>query len=101
MIVLILPAEIRETIRAALTKAGTREVGGVLMAEHVGPNEFEIKDLTVHRRGAFATFVRRIEEALSRLRSFFERVNHDYTRFNYIGEWHSSPELCTGTKFAR
>jgi len=63
------------------------------MAEHVGINEFEIKDLTVHRRGAFASFVRRIEDAVGRLLSFFDHVNHDYTRFNYIGEWHSHPSF--------
>jgi [CysO sulfur-carrier protein]-S-L-cysteine hydrolase len=35
--------------------------------------------------------VRRIEDALGRLTSFFVRTNPDYRRFNYIGEWHSHP----------
>jgi hypothetical protein len=35
--------------------------------------------------------VRRIEDALGRLTSFFIRTNRDYRRFNYIGEWHSHP----------
>jgi hypothetical protein len=91
MIRLILPRPIRETIKAALQKAGKREVGGVLMAEHVSRNEFEIKDLTVHRRGSVFNFIRRIEEAVGRMLLFFERTNHEYTRFNYIGEWHSHP----------
>jgi hypothetical protein len=30
-------------------------------------------------------------EALGRLLAFFEHANHDYERFNYIGEWHSHP----------
>jgi [CysO sulfur-carrier protein]-S-L-cysteine hydrolase len=61
------------------------------MAEHVGMNTFSVKDLTIHRRGTIASFVRRIEEALGFLRAFFHRTNHDYTRLNYIGEWHSHP----------
>ena len=91
MLTLILPPDISEKIAVALRKAGDREVGGVLMAEHTGLNEFEVKDIAIHRRGAIASFVRRIEEAIGRLRAFFESTNHDYTRFNYIGEWHSHP----------
>jgi len=93
MLVLILPAEIRKTIKAALLRAGSHEIGGVLMAEHIGPDQFEIRELTVHRSGAFATFVRRIEEALGKMRAFFERTQREYTRFNYIGEWHSHPSF--------
>ena len=93
MITLILPPPIQDKIRTALLKAGRHEIGGVLMAEHVGPNEFEVKDLTVHRCGSVFNFVRAIEEALSRLRTFFDRAQHDYTRFNYIGEWHSHPSF--------
>lgn len=93
MITLILPRPLQDTIRAALLKAGRREIGGILMAEHVGPNEFEVKDLTVHRRGTVFSFVRVLEDALSRLRAFFEHAEHDYTRFNYIGEWHSHPSF--------
>ena len=91
MLTLILQSNVTQTLEAALEKAGRREVGGVLMAEHVGVNEFTITDLTVHKRGALASFVRRIEEALSSLVSFFARTHHDYARFNYIGEWHSHP----------
>ena len=93
MLTLSVPPELTKTITVALQKAGQREIGGVLMAEHIGHNEFRVKDLTVHRRGAFASFVRRIEEALGRLRLFFERAEHNYRRFNYIGEWHSHPSF--------
>jgi hypothetical protein len=93
MIVLILPLQLRQTIKAALRKAGTREVGGVLMAEHLGPNRFLVKEITVHRHGAFASFVRLVEEAVGRLKSFFEQSRHEYTTYNYIGEWHSHPSF--------
>ena len=91
MLTLVLPVEIQETLLAALRRAGDREVGGVLMAAHVGHNRFDVVEITVHRRGAVASFVRRIEDAIGRLRAFFSRTGNDYTKFNYIGEWHSHP----------
>ena len=63
------------------------------MGEHIGPNLFVVREMTVHRRGAFASFVRRIEDAIGRLRAFFQQTGHDYTRFNYLGEWHSHPSF--------
>lgn len=78
---------------AALQKAGQREVGGILMGEHIGPNLFIVRDITVHSRGAFASFIRRIEEAIGGLRAFFRETGYDYVRFNYIGEWHSHPSF--------
>ena len=93
MLTLILPREQQKLLLAALRKAGEREVGGILMGEHVGPNLFIVRKMTVHRRGAFASFVRRIEDAIGSLRAFFRETGHDYARFNYIGEWHSHPSF--------
>lgn len=93
MLTLILPPEQHELLLAALRKAGRREVGGILMGEHAGPNLFIVREMTVHRRGAFASFVRRVEDAIGRLRAFFQQTGHDYTRFNYLGEWHSHPSF--------
>lgn len=93
MLTLILPSEQHELLLDALQKAGRREVGGILMGEHAGPNLFVVQEMTVHRRGAFASFVRRIEDAIGRLRAFFQETDHDYARFNYIGEWHSHPSF--------
>ena len=91
MLTLMLQPSVTRAMVVALEMAGQREVGGVLMAEHVDVNEFMISELTVHKRGALASFVRRIEDALGHLTSFFIRTNRDYRRFNYIGEWHSHP----------
>jgi hypothetical protein len=33
--------------------------------------------------------VRLIEYILQPLEAFFRSTNHDYKRFNYLGEWHS------------
>lgn len=87
-----LPTRIQEKLRLALEKAGRREIGGVLMGEHIGEAEFRLVDLTIQRHGGgIAFFVRMVEEAIVSLRSFFTRTGEKYRRFNYLGEWHSHP----------
>lgn len=87
---LLLPPEIVDRMEAALAEAGRREIGGILMGEHVGPDTFRVKDLTIQRKGGtFATFVRIVRNILGPLQAFFRASGHDYIRFNYLGEWHS------------
>ena len=87
---LVLPSAQVTRITGAVRKAGRREVGGVLMGEHIGPDEFRISDLTIQQHGGtFATFVRLVDSMVAPLRAFFARTGHDYARFNYLGEWHS------------
>lgn len=87
---LLLPHEIAERIVLALTQAGRREIGGVLMGEHLEQDIFRIKDLTIQTKGGtFATFVRVVQAIIAPLQAFFRATKHDYERFNYIGEWHS------------
>jgi integrative and conjugative element protein (TIGR02256 family) len=75
-----------------LRKAGRREIGGLLMGEHVQDDVFRIADLTVqHGGGTAACFIRHPHEHQAELDHFFERTGADYTRFNYLGEWHSHP----------
>lgn len=91
---LILPREIREQIENALHEAGRREIGGILMAEHIGENAFRVRSLTIQRRGgSFATFLRVVEAFVTPLRNFFRQTEYNYTKFNYIGEWHSHPSF--------
>jgi hypothetical protein len=60
------------------------------MVEHIGAGVFRVADVTVQMQGGtFATFVRRVEGFIRRLRAFFKATGEDYVRFNYIGEWHS------------
>ncbi len=87
---LLLPPEIVSQLALALKKAGRREIGGVLMGEHLGPDLFIVKEVTVqYKGGSFAAFLRRASEILGPLRAFFEKTGNDFTRFNYLGEWHS------------
>jgi integrative and conjugative element protein (TIGR02256 family) len=91
---LILPLEIRLQLETALHEAGRREIGGILMAEHTGENSFRVRSLTIQRRGgSFAAFLRVVEAFLGPLRNFFRQTDYNYTRFNYIGEWHSHPSF--------
>jgi len=90
--VLILRPEL-ETLTQALRRSGHREIGGVLMAEHTGQNHFTVREVSVQRRGTLASFVRGLTDALSSIRRFLTDTAHDYTRFNYLGEWHSHPSF--------
>jgi hypothetical protein len=84
------PPEITSQLVEALAQAGRREIGGILMGEHIGVDTFRVKELTIQRKGGtFAAFIRIVAEILAPLRAFFDSTKHDYTRFNYLGEWHS------------
>ncbi len=63
------------------------------MGEHVGHNQFAVRTLTVQGGGTFASFVRGMRAALHAVKEFLQRSNHEYTRFNYLGEWHSHPSF--------
>ena len=87
---LLVPPEITSQLVDALTQAGRREIGGILMGQHVGADTFRVMEVTVQRRGGtFAAFIRIVADILAPLRAFFDATKHDYTRFNYLGEWHS------------
>lgn len=87
---LLVPPEIVQHLVDALGQAGQREIGGILMGEHVGPDTFRVKELTIQRKdGTFAAFIRMVAEILAPLLAFFDTTKHDYTKFNYLGEWHS------------
>jgi [CysO sulfur-carrier protein]-S-L-cysteine hydrolase len=91
---LLLPAPILQRLQRELRKAGRREIGGLLMGEHVQGDVFRLVDLTVQRSGGTAAcFVRRPHEHQAELDAFFERTGADYKRFNYLGEWHSHPSF--------
>ncbi|HEV7487312.1 MAG TPA: Mov34/MPN/PAD-1 family protein [Thermoanaerobaculia bacterium] len=90
--ILRFPEAQRGILIEALTAAGEREIGGVLMGEHLGVDDFRVTSLTIQRRGGtIARFVRAVEEAILALTRFFRETGNDFTRFNYLGEWHSHP----------
>ena len=94
MLQIQIPNPIKEQIVAALSKAGDREIGGVMMGEQIATNVFAISEITIQRKGGgIASFVRAVSSAVSALSQFFKRTNEDFTRFNYLGEWHSHPSF--------
>lgn len=85
-----------ERLSAELWRAGRREIGGVLVGQHVDRNTFRIADLSVQRRGGDRScFVRQPEAHKPFLDDFFSRTGEAFERFNYLGEWHSHPSFST------
>ncbi|MGE0499690.1 MAG: Mov34/MPN/PAD-1 family protein [Rhizobiaceae bacterium] len=79
---------------AALGRVGTKEIGGQLFGEQLAPSDFRVTELTVQSRpGTFARFVVDLLQAAKDAVRFFDRTEHRYTRYNYIGEWHSHPSF--------
>jgi integrative and conjugative element protein (TIGR02256 family) len=90
--VVLVPSEIVSRLRAELRVAGRVEVGGLLMGEHLKSDKFKIADITAQQHGGTRTgLVRDPKEHAALLSAFFDRTGRDYTRFNYVGEWHSHP----------
>lgn len=92
MLTVQLPPDLAERIVSALRRAGSREIGGVLLGEHLGPSLFRIADMSIQRSGGTrACFVRKPQLHAAYVRRFFKRTRKAYKRFNYLGEWHSHP----------
>lgn len=91
MLRITVSVDVQATLRRALVKSGSRECGGVLMGEHVGVNHFAVRAVTVQKPEAIASFVRRLTGVLKAIKDYYSRNGHNYTRFNYMGEWHTHP----------
>jgi [CysO sulfur-carrier protein]-S-L-cysteine hydrolase len=86
--------EVEPRLRKALAKAGRREIGGMLMGEQVATDHFRIVDFSVDAfSGSRMHFRRDPDVHRKTLDEFFDRTDHDYQRFNYLGEWHSHPSF--------
>ncbi len=92
MIKILLPSKIINRLHDSLKIAGDKEIGGILMGEHVAENTFRVVEITIqHQTGTFTSFIRVLKGLASTLQSFFRRTNFEYKRYNYLGEWHSHP----------
>lgn len=89
-----LPHKQESRIRDAIKEAGRQEIGGVLMGEQLDEGHFRIVEVTVQRSGGSTSgFVRDPKQHAADINAFFERTDFDFTRFNYLGEWHSHPSF--------
>jgi [CysO sulfur-carrier protein]-S-L-cysteine hydrolase len=81
-------------LQRELRRAGSQEIGGLLMGEHLGAELFRVIEISVQRSGGSqACFIRNPRNHQAQLKSFFTRTGEDFTRFNYLGEWHSHPSF--------
>ncbi|MDP2331966.1 MAG: Mov34/MPN/PAD-1 family protein [Reyranella sp.] len=91
---LLLPQSILQRLRLDLKDARRREIGGLLLGEHVEGETFRVVEATVQTSGGSAVhFVRDPAQHQRQLDDFFARTGNDYARFNYMGEWHSHPSF--------
>lgn len=91
---LLLPQPILQHLRLELRSAKRREIGGLLLGEHVEGETFRVVEATVQKSGGSAVhFVRDPAQHQNQLDEFFARTGNDYGRFNYMGEWHSHPSF--------
>lgn len=91
---LVIPAELIERLRRELRHAGSREIGGVLVGEHLHGDVFRLADLSVQRLGGSQShFVRDLQHNKAFLAEFFARTGNNFVMFNYLGEWHSHPSF--------
>lgn len=76
-----------------LALAGSKEIGGILMAEQLNEaGQFRVVDFSVDPHSGKSDYFQRDPSTHGAvLQGFFERNAHDYGRFNYLGEWHSHP----------
>lgn len=89
-----LPPDQMLALHTALQKAGLKEIGGQIFGEQLAPSDFRVKELTFQKRpGTFARFIVDLAQAARDSLRFFEKTGHQYTKFNYIGEWHSHPSF--------
>lgn len=88
------PRDIAKRLKAQLRRAGSKEIGGVLMGEQIQPGLFRLVDFSVDdQTGSRAHFVRDPARHSAALDDFFKKTDSDFERFNYLGEWHSHPSF--------
>jgi len=93
MQILLAPQVIKD-LKRELRRAGRREIGGLLMGEHIADELFRVVDISIQRAGGTdAYFTRCPRDHRAKLERFFAETNNDYSRFNYLGEWHSHPSF--------
>jgi integrative and conjugative element protein (TIGR02256 family) len=91
---LLVARPVIERLERELRRAGRKEIGGLLMGEHLRDELFRLVELSVQRSGGTdACFIRRPGDHKAQLEKFFAETGNDFTRFNYMGEWHSHPSF--------
>lgn len=91
---LILPRPVLKRLHSEMRRAKRREIGGLLLGEHVEGETFRLVDVTVQRTGGSEIhFIRDPSQHQQQLDEFFHRTGANFAKFNYLGEWHSHPSF--------
>jgi hypothetical protein len=91
---IIIPHDMSVALDKALLNAGTNEIGGQIYGQQIKPSNFAATNITFQQKpGTFARFIVDVLQVVRDAATFFNLTKHDYTRFNYIGEWHSHPSF--------
>jgi integrative and conjugative element protein (TIGR02256 family) len=91
---ILLPPQVIKRLKRELRRAGNREIGGLLFGEHLRDELFRVVEISVQRSGGSQScFIRNPKDHQAQLQEFFVRTGKNYSRFNYLGEWHSHPSF--------
>jgi integrative and conjugative element protein (TIGR02256 family) len=91
---LLLTQAILKRLEYELWRARRREIGGLLLGEHLQDEVFRVVEITIQRSGGSEVhFVRDPARHKDQLEEFFRRTGGEYAKFNYLGEWHSHPSF--------
>jgi len=90
---IIIPAKITSLIKKHIDKYSPLETKGALFAEHLGDNIFKIDSVYLEPKPGTTTYVKlvvnRVYQAFQN--SFHKKHQYHFSKFNYIGDWHSHP----------
>ena len=65
-----------------------------MLAEQLAPGHFRVVDFSLDLySGSHAKFRRDPAAHQKAMDAFFEKTGRDFSRFNYLGEWHSHPSF--------
>ena len=91
---LLIERQVKKEFVRCLRKAGRREIGGILFGEQLEIGKFRLVDFSTDGiSGSAAHFCRFPQHHNQALEGFFQKTGRDYSRFNYLGEWHSHPSF--------
>src|SRR6516164_2846562 len=89
-----LTVDVLQKFHTSLREAGSREIGGMLLAEQLAAGDFRIIDFSLDvSSGSHTAFRRDPQSHQNTLDEFFRRTGSQFQRFNYLGEWHSHPSF--------
>ncbi len=88
-----IPSDVINRWRKEVSRAGAREIGGILFGEQLAEGDFRVVEARQQRfgGGTCTRFHRRGAGARKQVLALHKQFGDDPERFNYLGEWHTHP----------